>query len=466
MKDEKKPLLGFCPIGKFVFSHEEAVRCKRSLESLLEKWRVPYIGIDEVVEDGMVRDVGDVSRVVTYLKSKAIDAVFMPHCNFGTEHAVGLVGRDLGVPVLVWAPRDEAPLPDGTRHRDSLCGLFASTKVLHKLGVPFSYIENCRFEDPALEPGVDTFLRAANAANTLRKGMRIGLIGQRIDFFWTTIVNESELLERFKVEVLPIDMVEFIRSVKEMVRKRRKEYENELSTLKDTITIKGFDDDEPILHILAVRDRMLELKKEHGLDGIAFQSFMSVIDELGAYCSLATSMTGDSLPVAMESDIHGAISDVLLQKAAFDTEPAFLADVTVRHPEKDNGVLLWHAGAPLSMCHPDVHIEIGHHWILPTPLSGMTHFRLKDGPITITRFDGDRGEYALAVGEGRSTEGPFTQNNYVWMEVDDWPRWERLLMEGPFIHHTGMVYGHYGDALIEACRFIPGLEPLRLDRKR
>jgi hypothetical protein len=49
------------------------------------------------------------------------------------------------------------------------------------------------------------------------------------------------------------------------------------------------------------------------------------------------------------------------------------------------------------------------------------------------------------------------------MKVDDWPYWERTLMEGPFIHHCAMGYGHYGDALVEACKFIPGLEPVRLD---
>jgi hypothetical protein len=50
----------------------------------------------------------------------------------------------------------------------------------------------------------------------------------------------------------------------------------------------------------------------------------------------------------------------------------------------------------------------------------------------------------------------------MWMEVDDWPRWERALMQGPFIHHTGTVYSRYADALIEACKYMPGVAPLRL----
>jgi len=96
----------------------------------------------------------------------------------------------------------------------------------------------------------------------------------------------------------------------------------------------------------------------------------------------------------------------------------------------------------------------------------MTHFRLKDGPITCARFDGDRGCYELAVGEGHSCAGPDTQNNYVWMEVNDWPRWERTLMEGPFMHHIGMVYNHCADALREAVKFVPDVILRDLDKER
>jgi L-fucose isomerase-like protein len=190
---------------------------------------------------------------------------------------------------------------------------------------------------------------------------------------------------------------------------------------------------------------------------------MSLIDEMGAYCFYANSVVGDRCAIGCESDIHGAISCILAQRAGLGEKPAFLADLTIRHPENDNGILLWHAGAPLSMKHPDAKVRLGRHWILPSPLPGMTHFRLKDGPLTVARFDGDRGDYQLAMGEGASTDGPETLNNYVWMEVDDWPKWERALIEGPFIHHAAMIYGHYADVLEEACKYVPGLTAVRLD---
>mgnify|MGYP002633395607 FL=1 len=115
------------------------------------------------------------------------------------------------------------------------------------------------------------------------------------------------------------------------------------------------------------------------------------------------------------------------------------------------------------MRHPEEKMKIGQHWILPSSLSGMTHFRIQDGPITVARFDGERGNYRLAVGQGHSIEGPKTLNNYVWMEVDNWPHWERTLIEGPYIHHVSMIYGHYGDVLLEACKYIPALQAEKLN---
>ncbi len=463
MKTNQRPLLGFCPIGKFVFSHTDAMRIKKDLLGKLKKWKVDFVDLENVLEDGMVRDQAHVDKVVAHFRSKQVDALFVPHCNFGTEGAVGMIAKKLGVPVLLWGPRDEAPLPDGTRLRDSLCGLFASSKVLRKLGVPFTYIENCRLDDPQFRDGLDTFLRAANAANLFRNGMRIGHIGQRIDFFWTTIINESELLQRFKVEVLPIDMVTFIGHVRGRLSKNRTAYEKEAKALSKKILVEGFSDNEPLMRILAVRDQMLAHVRDNGLDVLAVQDFSSLVDEMGAYCFFANSLVSNEVPVSCESDIHGAVSLALMHRVSMAADPVFLADLTVRHPTDDNGILLWHAGAPTKMCKPGEKMRLGKHWILPSPLAGMPHFPLRGGDITIARFDGDTGDYKLAIGEGESMDGPHTLNNHVWMKVDNWPRWERILMEGPFIHHAAMGYGRFAAALAEACKYVEGLEPVRLN---
>ncbi|MHC4122043.1 MAG: L-fucose/L-arabinose isomerase family protein [Planctomycetota bacterium] len=461
---EIKPLMGLCPIGKFVFSNEDAVKYKKLLQKKLKDWQVEFVDLEGVLEDGLVKDQAHIEKAVEYFRAKNIGCLFVPHCNFGTERAVGMIAKKLAVPTLLWGPRDEAPLADGRRLRDTLCGLFASSKILNKLDVPFTYIENCRIDDEQFREGLFVFLRAANVANALRRGIRVGHIGQRIDFFWTTIVNENELLQRFNVEVEPIDMVEFIRKAKAKAEKNIKDYKEELKILKSNYKIEGFTDEKPMLNVLAVRDQMMDVARELEVDGIAFQTFMSIIDEMGAYTTLADTTVNEEYPVGLESDIHGVIGDVMLRRASFNVQPTFMAEFTVRHPQNDNAALLWHVGAPLSMCHPNEKMWIGHHWILPSPLSGMVHFKMKDGPVTVVRFDGERSEYKLAIGEGKTIDGPKTLNNYAWVEVDKWLNWERRLIEGPYIHHLSMTYGNYADALEEACKYIPGLAPVRLDR--
>ena len=452
--------LGLCPIGKFVFSHEDAMRYKGIIERKLREWEIEYVTIDAAVEDGMVRDIAHVQPVVKHLKAKGVDGVFMPHCNFGTEAAVGLIGRDLGVPVLLWGPRDGAPLPDGTRLRDSLCGLFASSKVLHKLGAPFTYIENCSVDDLALEVGVKNFVRVMAVVKGFRK-MRIGQIGQRIDFFWTTICNESELLERFGIEIEPIDIAEVIRATKARAEKGRGRYREEMALLRERMAFECFKDDPaPFINVLALRDEMLHLARELNLSGLAVKTFMSLVEELGAFgCFALAEVAEAGVPVATECDLHGAISCVMLQHAALNAEPTLLADFTIRHPTDDNGILLWHGDFPLGLMKAGERARLADHWIVACEYAGMCHWLLQDGDVTVARFDGDRGDYRLAVGSGHTMDGPRTQNTYLWMKVNDWRRWERQLIEGPYIHHTGAAYGRYAPALVEACRYIPGLTP-------
>jgi L-fucose isomerase-like protein len=439
------------------------MRFKVLLQESLQRWGIRYVDLEGVLEDGMIRDQSHARIAAEHFKKAGVDGLFMPHCNFGTEGAVGVVGREVGVPVLLWGPRDEAPLPDGRRLRDSLCGLMASSKVLNKLGVTYSYIENCRIDEPALERGVRNFIRAAHTANALRQGCKVGQIGQRIDFFWTTIINESELLEQFGVEILPVDMVLFIRDVRQRAAAEAKKYADEVAELRRGWEIDSLDD-ATLANILAIRDQSFALATDHGFDAITIQDFDSLVEEFGAYCMLANSFISDKLPLAMESDVHGALSALLLHRATGGLSP-FVADVTVRHPTDDNGVLIWHCGAPLSLAKPGCTMKLGRHWILPSPVSGMTHFPLRDGPLTVARFDGDRGAYKLAFGQGEAIPGPETQNNYVWMKVDDWLHWERTLIQGPWIHHTATAYNHCGDVIEEALRYVPGVEPVRLDAR-
>jgi L-fucose isomerase-like protein len=460
----KQPVLGFCPIGKFVFSHEDALRFKGMLRERLDRWQIRYVDLEAVLPDGMVRDQKHVAAVVRHFQAQGIDALFIPHCNFGTEGAAAMIAKLCGVPTLLWGPRDDAPLADGSRLRDSLCGMMATSGVLNTLRVPFTYINNCHIDDDQFRQGLERFVRAAGVVKTV-KSMKIGQIGQRIDFFWSTIVNEAELLERFGIQILPIDAVNLIRTIRERVVAERPRYREELAQFRKWIDFNHFPDEDAILASLAFRDLLVETAQREDLDGFCFQTFDSFPAEFRAFLCFGCALVDDAgYPVAPESDVHGAISSVLLEAASGSRGPSFLPDITIRHPENDNAVLLWHVDAPLSLRDRDAPVKLDLPWILKGLPPGLLHFKLKDGPLTLCRFAGTGDNYHLGCGEGHTVPGPYTQEFYAWMEVDDWPAWERQLIQGPYIHHSSCCYGHCADVLAEAARYLPYLRFQRFGR--
>lgn len=454
-----KVLLGLCPIGKFVFSHEDAIEQKKAIQARLKALDVDFVDLDDVLtqSDGIVRAQDDVDTVVEYFRAQGVDAVFLPHCNFGTEGAVGMIIKKLGLPALVWGPRDEGPNPiDGTRLRDTLCGLLATTKVVRKLvGNKYTYMENCRIGDSEFSTGLDTFLRAAAVVKAARN-MRIGLVGSRIDFFWTCIDNESELLERFGFEIYPIDIAEYINNSLRRYESDPDYYAKELAKVEqeflDTDNIK---DKTELMKGLAAKDELIALCKKHRLSAAAVQSFSSIGAAIGCGSAIYDMIAGEEILIANESDIHGAISMALMEAASTEQSRVFFPEYVIRHTENDNAVLMWHVGAPASLRHESCpRVSIDKPWILPGEEPVQAQFRLKDGDMTICRFDGDTGDYRLGIGECRTIEGPYTRDFYAWVEVNNWRRWERQLMEGPYIHHCAAAYDHCAAALKEAAKYL------------
>jgi L-fucose isomerase-like protein len=457
--------LAICPIGKFVFSHEDALIQKNMIYRRLDSWNIDHITIEKILPDGIVRGQEDVKKVVDYFNDSKIDALFIPHCNFGTEGAAAMIARELKVPTLLWGPRDGAPLEDGSRLRDSLCGTIATSKVLIKLKVPFSYIENCDINKEVFKTGIINFLKTASVVKSI-KNMRIAQIGVRIDFFWTTIINEAELLGKFGIEILPVDMYDFISKIMARYSKEKKKYIKEIKEIKKWLKIEGLKDDEPLLKSLAFRDELLKLAENNELDAICIKSFSSLQEAIGGATGLADSMVCDEgIPIIGESDIHGAISSVILESASNNDLPSFFPDITIRHPKNDNAILLWHGSAPLKLKDPESSILMAPPWIIENLPPGSLSFKLREGPLTIARFDGDYGEYRLGIGQGRTVKGPYTKEFYCWMEVDNWISWEKKIIYGPYIHHCSAVFDHCGNVLEEVCKYIPSLKAERFDNQ-
>jgi len=196
------------------------------------------------------------------------------------------------------------------------------------------------------------------------------------------------------------------------------------------------------------------------LDGVAIQCWPALQGLLGICCCFVDGeLTDLGVPVACETDVNGAVTAVALQAAARGDSAVFFADLTVRHPDDDNAELLWHCGPfPLSLADPECSPRISGHYMQPKRLPAVGMWRLKEGAVTIGRFDGDHGRYTFLLGHAATCSGPETPGNYVWVRVGNWPLWEERLIYGPYIHHVAGAYGKLAPAVYEGLKYL-GVEP-------
>ena len=204
--------LGFVPTRRSIFSAPDALKYRGLTADRLREIGVDIVDIDDINDEGLLFDDSHIEPIVKKFRAEGVDGIMLCHANFGTEYVCARLARELGLPVLLWGPRDERPEPDGTRLRDSQCGLFATGKVLRRFQVPFTYMTNCRLTDPEFERGVWDFLAVCNVVKTF-KHTRILQMATRPFDFWSTMCNEGELLEKFNIQLSPIPMTELVQAV-------------------------------------------------------------------------------------------------------------------------------------------------------------------------------------------------------------------------------------------------------------
>ncbi len=449
--------VGYVPTRRSNFSVEAALYYKEAIAGQIKRFPIRLVDIEDINEEGLLLSQSDVPKVIKKMKEQDVDALFFPHCNFGCEGAIGQVAAALQVPVLLYGPRDDAPDETGMRTRDSQCGLFASGKVMRRHNVTFSYITNVSPTDDVFLHGFERFVRVAEVVKTM-KHIRVLQVGPRPCDFLSVMANESELMEKFGIEVFPVSLMELELEM-ERIRKEEKDKLEEVSCfISSAYTGPGAERTGPRETLAAMKLAVQSFADKYLCNCACIQCWAAMQEKLDIYpCAVNSMLADEGFPVACETDINGAVSAMLIQAAAGNRIPHFLADLTVRHPEKENVELLWHCGAfPSAFAKDKKNCRITEAWD-GNPQCGNCAWELQNGDITVCRFDGDHGEYSLFLGEGKGIDGPYCRGTYVWFEVNDWPAWEHKLVKGPYIHHVAGTYGKVADVLYEACRYIPGL---------
>lgn len=444
--------LGYAPTRRSIFSAPDAIKYRGLTAQRLTELGVDFVDITDINEEGLLYNDADMLKIAEKFKAEKIDGLFLPHCNFGTEYECARLAKELGVPVLLWGPLDERPEPDGTRLRDTQCGLFATGKVLRRFGVPFTYMTNCRLEDPVFERGLRDFMAVCNVVKTFCH-IRILQISTRPFDFWSTMCNEGELLEKFNIQLAPIPMGELVDEVRKNLGNVA-ETQEVMTYCRANMNIAIKDDE--LEKVAAMKVAMKHLAEKYGCNAIAIQCWNQLQTELGIMpCAANALLNEEGIPTVCETDIHGAITALLVEAAGMGQVRSFFADWTIRHPDCPNGELLQHCGPwPISVA--------GEKPTITYPLAfdhpGSITAEAKHGDVSLVRFDGDLGQYSLLLGHAKGIDGSKGMGTYLWVEVDNIKRLEVKLVEGPYIHHCVGIHKDVVPVLYEACKYI-GVKP-------
>lgn len=452
-----KIVLGYAPTRRSIFSAPDARKYRKIIADKLRELGVEFVDIDDINEEGLLYDEDDRLKVLKKFQDAGVDGLFLPHCNFGTEFICARLAKDLGKPVLLWGPLDERPEADGTRLRDTQCGLFATGKVLRRFQVPFTYMTNCRVDDPVFERGLRDFIAVCNVVKTFRSA-RILQIGPRPYEFYSTMCNEGELLERFGIECVPVPLPELTRGVKAALAEDKgdgtSDVEKQLAWISEHFEKNCTNEQVRTVAAMAVAIRRM-LRKYHCTAG-CIQCWNELQHELGIMpCAANSILNEEGTPITCETDVHGAITSLMIEAADMGRKRSFFADWTIRHPDDPNGELLQHCGPwPCSVAQRKP--------VITTPLAfdhnGALTAEAKHGTVTLARFDGDNGQYSMLLGTVEGIDGPKGMGTYLWVRVQNIKRLEAKIVEGPYIHHCAGIHDDVVPVLYEACKYL-GITP-------
>jgi L-fucose isomerase-like protein len=451
--------LGVAPVKRSFLSMEAAKEQKDQFMAVIRNLKpdlLKIVDIDDLCENGIASQADVVPRAVKKFKDAGIDALFVPFCDFGEETVAAGIASAFRLPTLVWGPRDEKPNTDAARGRDTQCGMFAATKVLRSHGVQYSYIYNVATADPAFAEGFLNFLRFAAIIRDLSK-LRILKIGDRPASFLSVMANDLDLVNRFRITTVPASPSSLTGHAIRLIEENDPELQPYCADLKARFhpitTMPPFPGmpevklEDNLKKAAALKLAIGRTMKEQNCSVAAFECWSAFSFGFGVCpCFAIGDLTDEGFPMACECDVNGAVTMAILRACALYESSCFLADLTIRHPQNDNAELLWHCGPfPYSLRAPDSKPGL-NNWQEP--------FELKQGELTLCRFDEAGGAYSLFAGEGHTTTGPETTGTYVWLEVGNWKRWEEKLMFGPYIHHVGGIYGKYLPVLREVARYL------------
>jgi L-fucose isomerase-like protein len=466
---------GVAALARPTFDVPFAEEMKNAAFGALEAAGIRTVGPRDLLFD---RDAAE--KAVDAIRGAGhVDLLLILQVTFTDATMTVKLAREATTPIAIWALPE--PRVGGRLRLNAYCGLNLAAHALGRAGVRHGWLyagpdaehvaDRLRglsrepvMSRSAAAPAGDASPAAHHAAERALERLadsEIVVVGHHPDGF-DTCEYDPELLRqlaRLRVSTLPLDAV--------FDRARRADPARVAAARAATAAqLRGLDEVDQVQldRSFRVFCALEDVQHERKARGLAVRCWPEMFTEYGcAACGPMAMMNERQVPSACEADVHGAVTQLVLQELA--GEPAWMADLVDITPADDSPLadtaVLWHCGlAPLSMRDPEVPAEATIHTNRRMPL--LHQFPLRPGRVTLARLSRARNETKLMIAGAEVLRAPMAFTGCSGTVRFDRPAAqvaETIIGEG-LEHHFALAYGDHKPALraIAARWNLPVLE--------
>lgn len=453
--------IGFVPSHRSPFNKEWAIDMRDRTISSIERniKEIELIYPDKKLTDGgLITFKEDSEKVIKLFKEKDIQGLLIGIMTFGEEIPNLLIAEAFsGLPVQVFGTREGPFTEDGNRKSDSFCGTISTASGLVRRNIRFDFSGIYFPEEEGFISDVRRFSKAV-IASTGFTGMKIGAVGPRPAPFETCAINEVDLIEKFRVKVVPFTLLKLKVDIENTKDNEIKEIADEIKESYDCKLVN-----EKIISKIAKLEYILrKYAKEENLSGFAIQCWTAMQEEIGiSPCLSMGRLTDSGIMCACEVDILGAITMVIQHLLTSRQDVPHFIDWTIQNQENENMFLAWHCGnGPISLRCKSCKPQINTHSVLGKQIGydksyGTAEFQLKEGIVTLNRLAevGGRFKMLSTTGEG-VPDNRTLRGTWKWIKVKDLKKLYRTIIEEGFVHHASMIFGDLTKEINTFCKFM------------
>jgi len=452
--------IGFIPSHRSPFNKEWAIsmrdRVIKSIEGNIEEVELIYPD-KELTDGGLVTFMGDAEKVIKLFKEKDIQGLLIGMMTFGEEMPNLLIAEAFSsLPIQVFGTKEGPFTEDGNRKSDSFCGTISTASGLVRRNIEFDFSGIYFPEEEEFISDVKRFSKAVIARAGFT-GMKIGALGPRPASFETCAINEVDLIEKFRIKVVPFTLLKLKSDIENIKEEDIKEIENDIKKSYDS----KLADNKTISKIAKLEYVLKKYAGEENLSGFAIQCWTAMQEEIGiSPCLSMGRLTDSGIMCACEVDIHGAITMKVQHLLTFMKDVPHFIDWTIQNQENENMFLAWHCGnAPISLKCKTCRPQINTHSILGCQIGydksyGTAEFQLKEGLVTLNRLGEIGGRFRMLSTTGEAVPDNKTlRGSWKWIKVNDLKRLYRTIIEEGFVHHASMIFGDLRKEMNTFCKF-------------